>query len=80
MQSRRTTDDVAALARPIDDELNAYLKAHADAFRVQRQFTFSHIYLNPERRGVAEYVPDFATPTAPPLPSFISTQLIWQLR
>jgi len=45
------TDDIAALAEPTDDELSAYLKAHADAFRVQRQFTFSHVYLNPERRG-----------------------------
>jgi PPIC-type PPIASE domain len=45
------TDDVAALAEPTDDELNDYLKAHADTFRVQRQFTFSHVYLNPERRG-----------------------------
>jgi hypothetical protein len=33
------TDDVAALAEPTDDELSAYLKAHADTFRVQRQFT-----------------------------------------
>jgi hypothetical protein len=45
------TDDVAALADPTDNELSAYLKAHADTFRVQRQFTFSHVYLNPERRG-----------------------------
>jgi hypothetical protein len=45
------TDDVAALAEPTDDELSAYLKAHADTFRVERQFTFSHVYLNPERRG-----------------------------
>jgi hypothetical protein len=45
------TDDVAALAEPTDDELSAYLKAHADAFRVQRQFTFSQVYLNPERHG-----------------------------
>ena len=45
------TEDVAALAEPTDDELNAYLKAHADTFRVQRRFTFSHVYLNPERRG-----------------------------
>ena len=35
------SDDVAALAEPTDDELNAFLKVHADAFSVQRQFTFS---------------------------------------
>ena len=45
------TDDVAALAEPNDDELSAFLIAHADTFRVQRQFTFSQIYLNPERHG-----------------------------
>jgi PPIC-type PPIASE domain len=45
------TDDVAALAEPTDVELSAYLKAHAETFRVQRQFTFRHVYLNPERRG-----------------------------
>jgi hypothetical protein len=45
------TDDVAALAEPTDDELSAYLKTHADTFRVQRQFTFRQVYLNPERRG-----------------------------
>src|SRR5947209_14547639 len=45
------TADVAALAEPTDDDLNAYLKTHADTFRVQRQFTFSQVYLNPERHG-----------------------------
>jgi hypothetical protein len=45
------TDDVAALAEPTDDELSAFLKTHADTFRVQRQFTFSQVYLNPERHG-----------------------------
>jgi parvulin-like peptidyl-prolyl cis-trans isomerase-like protein len=45
------TDDVSALAEPTDDQLGAYLKAHADTFRVQRQFTFSQVYLNPERHG-----------------------------
>jgi PPIC-type PPIASE domain len=45
------TDDVAALAEPTDDELSAFLKSHADTFRAQRQFTFSHVYLNPERHG-----------------------------
>jgi len=45
------TDDVAAQAEPTDAELNAYLSAHPDAFRVERQFTFSQVYLNPERHG-----------------------------
>lgn len=45
------TDDVAALAEPTDEQLSAYLKAHADTFRIQRQFSFSQVYLNPERHG-----------------------------
>jgi hypothetical protein len=45
------TDDVVAQAQPNEDDLKAYLKAHASAFRLQRQYTFSHVYLNPERRG-----------------------------
>jgi hypothetical protein len=45
------TDDVAALAEPSDEKLSTYLKAHAETFGVQRQFTFSQVYLNPERHG-----------------------------
>src|SRR4029453_15039984 len=45
------SNDLAALADPTDEELSAYLQAHADTFRVQRQFTFTQVYLNPERHG-----------------------------
>jgi hypothetical protein len=45
------SDDVAALAEPTDDELSVFLRMHVDTFRVQRQFTFSQVYLNPERHG-----------------------------
>jgi hypothetical protein len=45
------TDDVSALAEPSDEELSSYLKAHAETFGLQRQFTFSQVYLNPERHG-----------------------------
>jgi hypothetical protein len=45
------TDDIAALADPTDEELSVYLKAHADTFRMPQQFTFSHVYLNPQRHG-----------------------------
>jgi PPIC-type PPIASE domain len=45
------SDDIAALAEPSDEGLSTYLKAHADAFGVERQFTFSQVYLNPERHG-----------------------------
>ena len=45
------SDDVAAQAEPTEVELHAYLKEHADAFRVERRFTFRQVYLNPERHG-----------------------------
>lgn len=45
------TDDVVAQAQPTDDELSAYLQAHPDPFRLQRQFTFSQVCLNPEKHG-----------------------------
>jgi PPIC-type PPIASE domain len=45
------SDDIAALAEPTDDELSVYLQAHADTFRVPPEFTFSHVYLNPQRHG-----------------------------
>ncbi len=45
------SDDINAQAEPSDDELGAYLKAHADAFHVQRQFTFRQVYLNPDKHG-----------------------------
>ncbi len=44
------TDDVVE-TQPTDAELNAYLAAHPDSFRVQREFTFSHVYLNPDKHG-----------------------------
>ena len=45
------TDDVVSETQPTDAELGAYLAAHPDLFRVQREFTFSHVYLNPEKHG-----------------------------
>src|SRR6476620_7917609 len=45
------TNDVAALAAPTDAELTAYLKTHADRFRVDRWVTFSQVYLDPNKRG-----------------------------
>src|SRR6185436_4036983 len=34
------SNDVAAAAEPTDDDLQRYLAAHADAFRLERRFTF----------------------------------------
>ena len=46
-----TFDDLAAPAEPTDVDLNAYLQAHPDSFRVGPSFTFRQVYLNPERHG-----------------------------
>ncbi len=43
------SEDATALAEPTDANLVDYLKSHADDFRVERQFTFNHIYLNPDK-------------------------------
>jgi hypothetical protein len=45
------SDDIAAQAAPTDAELNAYLQAHPNKFRVEQQFTFRQLYLNPEKHG-----------------------------
>lgn len=45
------SDDIAAQVQPTEAELNAYLKAHPDAFRVEPRFTFRHVYFNPEKHG-----------------------------
>jgi parvulin-like peptidyl-prolyl cis-trans isomerase-like protein len=45
------TDDIVAQIQPTDDELNTYLKAHPDTFRAERRWTFSQVYLNPEKHG-----------------------------
>jgi len=45
------TEDVVAQAQPTEEELNAYLQSHADAFRTQQMYTFAHVYLNPEKHG-----------------------------
>lgn len=45
------TEDVAAEADPTDQDLRTYLKAHPETFRLERRFTFSQVYLNPDRHG-----------------------------
>jgi len=46
------TEDVTQAA-PSDEELRAYMAAHADVFRTPARLTFSQIYLSPERRADA---------------------------
>jgi hypothetical protein len=45
------SEDVTAQAEPTDEQLRAYLKEHPEAFRGDRRFTFSQVYLDPQRRG-----------------------------
>lgn len=43
------SEDIAALAEPSDADLRAFLQSHPDKFRDEPRFTFSHVYLNPQR-------------------------------
>ncbi len=45
------SSDVDSQAEPTDAELNAYLQAHAEKFRVPAQFTFRQVYLSPQKHG-----------------------------
>ncbi len=45
------SDDIAAQTEPTDADLNAYLQAHPESFRVEPRFTFSQVYLNPDKHG-----------------------------
>jgi hypothetical protein len=43
--------EAAALAKPTDEELNAYLKANAEAFRSEPRVTFVQVYFDPRKRA-----------------------------
>jgi hypothetical protein len=43
------SEDVAAEVAPTDAELEAYLEAHPDTFRMPALVSFRHVYLNPEK-------------------------------
>jgi hypothetical protein len=43
------SDDIVSQAEPSDADLNAYLQAHPDSFRLEPRFTFRQVYLNPEK-------------------------------
>jgi len=45
------SDSVASQAEPTDEALEKYLQAHPENFRAQRQFTFSQVYLDPQKHG-----------------------------
>ena len=46
-------EEAAAVAQPSDQELEQYLAAHGDAFRVESRVTFTQVYLDPAKRGTA---------------------------
>lgn len=45
------TEDIATLTDPDDATLRAYLKSHPEKFAAEPTFSFTHIYLDPDRRG-----------------------------
>jgi hypothetical protein len=44
-------DDMAGVSRPTDAQLQEFLDAHDDAFRVDGRVSFTHVYLSPGRHG-----------------------------
>jgi hypothetical protein len=47
------TDDMAAVIKPTDDDLAAYLASNADTFVRDTNYTFDQVYINPEQPGMA---------------------------
>ena len=45
------SDDIAAQTEPTDADLNAYLQAHPESFRVESRFAFSQVHLDPAKHG-----------------------------
>jgi hypothetical protein len=45
------SDGIATQTEPTDADLNAYLKSHPEAFRIEPKFTFSQVYFDPVKHG-----------------------------
>jgi hypothetical protein len=45
------TDDTAAEIQPTDDDLATYLAENGERFRTKPRWTFSQVYLNPQKHG-----------------------------
>ena len=45
------TEDLALMAEPDDRELQAFLDANPERYRLPARFSFSQVFLNPETRG-----------------------------
>lgn len=46
-------DNLAAQVEPSEEQLQSYLREHAERFRREPSISFSHVYLDPQRRGEA---------------------------
>ena len=46
-------DESARVSDPTEQELSAFLAQHADQYRTDTLVTFTHVYLDPQRRGAA---------------------------
>ncbi|MHC5113974.1 MAG: peptidyl-prolyl cis-trans isomerase [Planctomycetota bacterium] len=46
-------EDLVSRVTPTDDDLEAYLAAHPEQFRLDARLTFRHVFLDPEQRGDA---------------------------
>jgi PPIC-type PPIASE domain len=42
-------DGMGYIKEPTEKDLQSYLQKHPEKFRVENRFTFSHVYLNPEK-------------------------------
>jgi hypothetical protein len=45
------SEDVMSASKPTEQDLVEYLDTHADTFHIDPYVSFSHVYLNPDRRG-----------------------------
>lgn len=45
------SEDTTPVPEPTDAQLQEYLDAHAADFRVERHYSFTHVYLSPQRHG-----------------------------
>jgi hypothetical protein len=45
------SEEAAALARPTEEELEVYMKAHPESFRAEPRVSFAQVYLDPRKRS-----------------------------
>lgn len=45
------TQDLADLITPSDDDLKTYFAAHVDRYQAPDLFTFTHVFIDPDKRG-----------------------------